>query len=176
MKTISKWIFVAVILFFVSGVFAGIFIQRRYLDVPPEPGPPGNQKVMRQRLLNTMTRDLSLTGEQREKIAAIMERHEDEMEEVRNEIHRKFDSLHEQIDKEISGVLTEEQIEIYRKKIQERAGKFGDRKRGDRRKDHDSRKMWDGRKMKDGGSKRDGGGTRGGMIDDGGTTEEAVAE
>lgn len=69
----------------------------------------GDCKKMKERMLNKFSTELSLTPEQKTKVAGIFEAKHKKMKELREEIRPKFEALRKSTESEIKQILTSEQ-------------------------------------------------------------------
>ena len=138
MKSTGVWIVVTVALFFVAGVLAGVFIERKLIDDRLPPPPPVDDRADKRMKLEVqrLSRELSLTPEQTEAVEKILDDHKEEFDTIRTEIHGRIKGMIDRVNAQIETVLDEKQTAKFRE-IQERhRHRFKDcgEPRGDRHK------------------------------------------
>jgi len=116
------WFGIFLLSVFLAGVAAGALASRYVIfrggparfGMPP--APPSAAEIV-----DRMSRNLGLTSEQRSQLEAVFERNGDRLEAFRAQTRERFDALRQQIDAEITAILTPEQrakFEEQRKQLQ----------------------------------------------------------
>jgi Spy/CpxP family protein refolding chaperone len=123
------WMILAIVVVFLAGAVSGVFLDRHVLNRRHEPdrrgGPPFPS-------LEMLSRDLSLTVEQQDKIKNIFRDNEQRFTELRTSMHEQLEQFREHIKNEIEGVLTPEQLQKFRDILQKHIA--------ERRKENDARR------------------------------------
>jgi hypothetical protein len=136
MNSGRKWMFIGICLVFIAGLFAGIVVERKFLNCRPGLKGETREKRSKQEPLDRMTKDLSLDKEQREAVKKIFEEHKPEFEALHKQVRDNLSKLLGEMDKEILNVLNNEQKKKYEIFVKERKKHhLEDGPRGD--KDHD---------------------------------------
>ena len=121
MNSGKKWIYIGLCLVFISGLFAGIVIERKFLNSHHRPRHERREKFPKQEVLDKMTKDFSLSSEQRAAIDKIFDKHKPEFEAVHKQVKDNLTKIMHQMDDEILNVLNDSQKREYEKKIKERS-------------------------------------------------------
>ncbi len=91
-------------------------------------GPGGHHgDKMKKVMLNKMSKELSLTDDQKEKVRAIFEAHEPEMKKMHEQMRPLFDAIRNKTRAEIKTILTAEQLPKFEElnaRMDERMEKF----------------------------------------------------
>lgn len=116
------WFAVFVLAVFAVGLLSGVALDRYLLFArrpafarglgPMGPGVPGIFGVRQPRptdIAVRISRELDLSAEQKAKLEAIFKRGSERMQAFHSGTRRQFDELREQLDSEISAILTPEQ-------------------------------------------------------------------
>jgi Spy/CpxP family protein refolding chaperone len=129
MMTITRreiWFALFVIVVFAIGAMTGLVFARLFGGPgfgrygPPRPPPPGIERGMGDRgpspeqVVEHMTDELKLTVEQRKQVEGALRRGVDRLEAFRASTREQFESLREQMDREVEAALTPEQRARYR--------------------------------------------------------------
>ncbi len=122
MKFSRAAIAVYVGLIFASGVVLGMFTQRLYIasQDATKPGPRPNPEVIRKRIEDMYTDRLHLSGDQVQKLNAIMDETKQKVDEVRRGNRAAFQKIHEAQDAKIRDMLTPDQQVEFDKIMKER--------------------------------------------------------
>ncbi len=142
MKSVKVWIFIAVLLFYVTGVLSGILLERKIFRCrPPDwvfDKKDKRGKRLKEELLNKMAKDLSLNAKQKEEVKKIFNKYEPNFEKIRREFKDKFSLLHKEVEGKIIKVLTDEQ----KKKLEKiKRGKEGQLRKLDFRRRYKHKKF-----------------------------------
>jgi Spy/CpxP family protein refolding chaperone len=109
------WMILAIIVVFLAGAVSGVFLDKHVLtrrhEADRRGGPPFPS-------LEMLSRDLSLTVEQQDKIKNIFRANEQHFLELRTSMHEQLEQFREQLKNEIEGVLTPEQLQKFRDILQ----------------------------------------------------------
>lgn len=135
------WIFVALVLFLTTGFLAGIFFEREVLNPyycsmeKPEfrnrrsggPGRPGAQQRSHNLRLEKMTRALSLSDEQKEKVNIIFEKNKPEIDAFRDRMRDEILKIEAGVSSEIMEILDDDQKQKYAEfiKREKKNSRFG---------------------------------------------------
>lgn len=127
---------------FVAGLASGVLV-RPWLSPGPQRGfqppglvggpPPGR---MTERLLERIAADIDLTSEQDQRLRTAFDGRQRRLREINEEVRGRFETQQEQMNAEISAILTPEQMEVFENEIvrmrQQRRGLRGPRGSGGR--------------------------------------------
>ncbi len=114
MNSDKKWIFIGVVLVFISGVIAGIAVERKFLHCRSDGKGRVRERFSKEQVLDRLTRDLALNKTQRESVGEIFDRHKPEFKALHKQIKNNMSKLLGTIDAEILNVLDEGQKKKYK--------------------------------------------------------------
>ena len=129
------WAGLFALIVFVAGLAAGVAIRPwigpgslPVFGPPDRPGGPPPAR-MTERLLDRIGADLDLTAEQDQQLRAVFETRQGRLRAINEEVRGRFESEQAQMNAEITGILTPEQLEIFANEIlrmrQDRRGPRG---------------------------------------------------
>jgi hypothetical protein len=120
MNSGKKWIFIGLCLVFISGLFAGIVVERKFLNCHAGPKEQRREKFQKKDALDRLTKDLSLNSEQRAAIDRIFDKHKPEFEALHKQVRVNITQIMDEMDKEILSTLNNQQKMKYENFIKER--------------------------------------------------------
>jgi Spy/CpxP family protein refolding chaperone len=132
MTSSKKWVVISLCIVFISGLFAGIIIEREFLHRHHGPGQEAHKKFSRKQTLDRLSMELSLNPGQKQAIGAIFKKHKPEFDAIHKQVRSDLNALVDTIDKEVSNVLNDEQKKKFQKIVEHR--KYERRPQG---RDHD---------------------------------------
>ncbi len=114
---VRLWFSVFVLVVFCVGLAGGIVIGRRMGPPPRAPGPPfagmfggrGGRPEPSSRLIDRLTDELQLSGEQRVKVEAILSARRQKLEQLNQDVISRAETERQAMQSEIRAVLTPEQ-------------------------------------------------------------------
>jgi len=113
MNSDRKWVFIGIILVFISGMIAGVAVERKVLHCHFERRDRPREKFSKEQILDRLTKELSLTEEQRKSVGNIFDSHKPEFKALHKQIRNNMKQLVGTIDQEIINVLDEKQKKKY---------------------------------------------------------------
>lgn len=111
--------FFSLLVVFLSGGVAGVFVYRAY-NPPPHIQPPPKPEDIRKRIVNDMKRDIHLDDQQVVQLEKIMDDIRAQGEEMRKQMNEHGRTIRDHQQEEIRKMLRPEQQPLYDKWLQER--------------------------------------------------------
>ncbi|MGQ9671824.1 MAG: Spy/CpxP family protein refolding chaperone [Candidatus Aminicenantales bacterium] len=133
------WTFIFVLVAFAAGLLGGFWVEHYFAQKKRRfDGSRPSRETVHFPSLELMSRELSLTADQQERIRQIFERNDARLKELRSDMHSRLTEIRAQLKSELEGVLTPEQRQKFEamiaKYLLQRKRDFEKRKeQGDRR-------------------------------------------